>query len=355
MNRSLNVPLGEGRRTPVVTAAMFAVTLAVTIAGPAEAGDTLATIRSRGILRCGVSEGLAGFSIKDAGGRWTGMDVDFCRAVAAVALDDPEKVAFVPVTAAERFPRLLSGDIDLVVCHATWTLKREALLDVQFAGVMYYDGQAFMVPRSAKITRIEDLKDSTICVAKGTTHQANLKECFQNRGLPYTPIVLESLADVSAAFLSGRAQAYSSDMSQLAAVRASAPGGADNYVILSELISKEPLGAVVRGDDRRWLTLVRWVLYALIEAEECGVTGRNVRSMAKTATDPAVKRFLLATDGYENALRIRPDWTVRVIESVGNYGELFERNLGPNSPLRLERGLNRLWTRGGLMYAPPIQ
>ena len=343
------------RRRPFVWAALTICTIGVAlIPASADAGDTLARVKSRKVLRCGVSEGLIGFSVKDPAGEWTGLDVDFCRAVAA-AVGERVKVQFVPLFASARFPALQADEIDLLVRNTTWTLGREAFLGVQFAGVLFYDGQGFMVPRRGKVRRIADLKGVTICVVKGTTSEQNLADYFRAHGWTYQPLVLESVAEIRDALVSGRCQAYTSDASQLASVRMEVPEGTKRYTILPDLISKEPLGPVVRRGDEEWFTLVRWVLLALIQAEELGITRENVRALRDTSTDAAVQRLLGKTGGFGKALGVDNDWVVRVVGTVGNYGEIFERNLGRESVLNLERGLNRLWTQGGLMYAPPFR
>ena len=317
----------------------------------AAAGETLAQVKSRGTLRCGVSEGIAGFSEKDAKGRWSGLDVDFCRAVAAAALGDAEKVTFVPLRASARFPALQSRTIDLLSRDTTWTLAREAGLDVQFAAVLFYDGQAFMVPTASRVKAVAQINGAVVCVEKGTTHERNLTEYFAGRGMSVKPLVIDSATEVADAFFAGRCAAYTSDASQLAAVRLRASGGR-TFRILPDRISKEPLAPVVRSGDDAWLTLVRWVLFALIAAEENGITGKNVRESAKAET---VRRALGADAELGKALGTDSDWSLRAVQSVGNYGEMFERNLGSQSWLKLERGLNRLWTQGGLMYAPPMR
>ena len=321
----------------------------------ASAGDALNGVKSRGILRCGVSEGIQGFSIKGNSGGWTGLDVDFCRAVAAAVLGEGQKVKFVPLFASARFPALKSGQIDLLARNTTWTLGREANLGTLFAGTLFYDGQSFLVPRSSKAHRPEDLAGSTICVVKGTTHEVNLADYFQTRGLSFQPMVTESVLQAREALFAGRCQAYSSDASNLAATRIQAPAGADAFVLMPDRISKEPFGPVVNRGDEQWYTIVKWVFFALIEAEERGITRNNVRTLLNSASDPALMAFLDKHGGYGKALGIPPGWVVRVIETVGNYGEIFERNLGNESPLKLDRGLNRLWTQGGLMYAPPFR
>jgi general L-amino acid transport system substrate-binding protein len=318
-------------------------------------GEMIKRVRSKGVLRCGVSEGLPGFSMKDARGQWTGMDADFCRAVAAAVFGDSKKVDFVSLTAAERFPALRNNSIDLLARNTTWTIGREAGLGVQFVGTLYYDGQGFLVRKGGGVTKFSDLKNATICIEKGTTSQANLDDYFRSKGWKYKPIIFESLIKAQEAFFSGQCTSYTSDRSHLAAVRSGIRDGSKTYTILPGQISKEPLGPVVRRGDEDWFTLVRWVLFALIEAEEIGVTQANVRAKVKEKGDPDLERFLGSSGNFGKTLGISNDWTVRIVESVGNYGEMFERNLGRGSPLKLDRGPNRLWNKGGLMYAPPFR
>ncbi len=302
-----------------------------------------------------MSEGILGFSIKDDRGGWQGLDADFCRAVAAAVLGDGEKVKFIPLVASARFPALKSGRIDLLSRNTTWTLGRESILGVHFVGTLYYDGQSFLVPRSGKARRPEDLADAKICVVRDSTHQQHLADFFSARGLSFAPVVTESVPQAKEALFKGECQAYTADASNLAAIRIEAPGGDDAYVLMPERISKEPLGPVVNGGDEQWLTIVKWVLFVLIEAEERGITRGNVHALRNSTSDPAVMAFLDRDGRYAKALGIHPDWVVRAIETVGNYGEMFERHLGGGSPLKLERGLNRLWSQGGLMYAPPFR
>lgn len=315
-------------------------------------GDTLAQARARGTLRCGVSEGIAGFSAKDASGRWSGIDADFCRAVAAAALGQADKVTFVPLKASGRFPALRTGVVDLLSRNTTWTLARESTLRVQFAGILYYDGQAFMVSRQNGIRSIAGLDHATVCVEKGTSSEDHLATYSAANRLSVKPLVVDSATEVADAFFSGRCSAYTADASQLAAARLRVRDGSQAYAILPERISKEPLGPVVRNDDQRWLTLVRWVLFSLIAAEEAGITQASAGARMR---DPAVARAFEAGADASQALGVEPGWAARAVQSVGNYGEMFDRNLGAQSPLGLERGLNRLWTQGGLMYAPPVR
>jgi general L-amino acid transport system substrate-binding protein len=335
----------------VLLGSLLLVTVGTLPAYAAE-GDTLALVKARGALRCGVSEGIAGFSAKDPSGHWSGIDADFCRAVAAAALGSADRVVFVPLKASARFPALQGGGIDLLARNTTWTLLREGALKIQFAGVLYYDGQAFMVPKGGDAKTITALAGATVCVEKGTSSENQLPEYFAAKGLNVKPLVVDDATKVADAFFAGRCAAYTADASQLAAARLRAPGGPQAYVILPERISKEPLGPAVRGNDENWLILVRWVLFALVAAEEGGVTRDNVQQRMR---DPLVQRALSAGVQVSQALGVEPGWTVRAVQSVGNYGELYDRNLGSRSQLNLERGLNRPWTQGGLMYAPPMR
>ena len=324
-------------------------------AASSQAGDTLRGVKVRNIVRCGVSEGITGFSARDTTGRWSGMEVDFCRAVAAAVLGDREKVKFIPLKASERFPALHTGIIDLLARNTTCTLGREAVLKVMFPGIIFFDGQAFMVPVSSGIRRVEQLHRATICVEKGTTHEHYLPDYFAAHGISCRPLVIDSAKGAADALFARRCAAYTSDASQLAAARLEAPGGAEKFVILPERITKEPIGPVVRRDDYEWYTLVRWVLFALIAAEENNVTSENVDKIRNTSANPAIRRALGMGGGFGKTLGVDDEWVLRAVRSVGNYGEMFERNLGRRSPLGLDRGLNRLWTGGGLMYAPPIR
>lgn len=328
--------------------------LALGLAAPAHSGPTLDRIKARGMLRCGVSEGIPGFSQQDAAGRWQGFDADLCRAVAAAALGDGEQVAFVPLRASTRFPALQSGRIDLLVRNTSWTFTREALLGIEFAAVTFYDGQSFMVPSRSQVTEPTALAGATICVEKGTTHERNLQDFFDRRQLAVTPLVLDSAHAAMAALFAGHCNAYSSDASQLAAARSIAPGGKDAFRILDARISKEPLSPATRSDDQSWTALVRWVVFSLVLAEESGVTRANLETALAERRTPlsrlsADERHLLA-----QALGVTPGWAARAVGTVGNYGEVYARHLGPESPLGITRGPNRLWTQGGLLYAPPI-
>jgi len=325
--------------------------------GPAQAaaGDTIAAVKARGFLRCGVSEGIIGFSAKDASGRWTGLDADFCRAVAAAALGDPEKVEFRPLKPSERFPALNARAVDLLARNTTWTMSREVLLNARFPGVLFYDAQGFMVGASSGVKTAAGLKGTTVCVVKGTTHVEQLIDYFGGGGDGIKPLVIDSEIGAADAFFAGRCRAFTSDVSHLAAARLRAPGGAQAFVILPERISKEPLSPAVASGDDSWFMTVRWVLFALIAAEELRITRANVEAAISEAQGASMRRYIQYEKQYAKALGVRPDWTMRAIKAVGNYGEMFERNFGSESALKLERGPNQPWTQGGLMYTPPLR
>ncbi len=332
-----------------------AAATAMTVSGAAFAGADLDAIVERGELICGVSTGLAGFSLTDSEGTWTGLDVDYCKAVAAAILGDAGAVNYVPLSAQQRFTALQSGEVDLLSRNTTWTLTRDTSLGLNFAGVTFYDGQGFMVPADLGVTSAMELDGASVCVQTGTTTELNLADFFRANGMSYDAVVFESLEESKTAFFNGRCNIYTTDASGLASIRSvDAPNPAD-YVILPELASKEPLGPAVRHGDDQFLDIVKWVVYATIEAEEKGITMDNVADMAASSEDPTVQRLLGQTPGMGEALGLSEDWAVNVISAVGNYGEIFERNVGPDTPLNLPRGLNALWTDGGLMYAMPAR
>ena len=339
----------------LISAVLVALTALVTTAAPASAGATLDAVKKRGELNCGVNTGLAGFSIADAKGHWSGIDADTCRAIAAAVLGDPNKVRFIPHNAEQRFPSLQTGEVDVLARNTTWTLTREASLGLLFAPPTYYDGQGFMVAKKLGVTSAMQLNGATICVQPGTTTELNLADWFTSHHMTFKPLVIENLSDVESAFFSGRCDAYTTDASGLASTRAAKAGNPDDYIILPEIISKEPLAPVVRQGDDQWFNIVKWTVYALINAEEYGVTQANVDEMVAKSTNANVKRLLGVTPGMGKALGLDDQWAVRIIKAVGNYGEMFERNVGVNTPLKLKRGLNALWTKGGLMYGMPIR
>jgi general L-amino acid transport system substrate-binding protein len=333
----------------------LATALAATVAAaPAFAGPTLDKVKSQGAVVCGVSTGLAGFSLADSQGKYTGLDVDYCRALAAAVLGDANKVKFSPLSAQQRFTALQSGEVDLLSRNTTLTLQRDTQLGLNFASPMYYDGQGFMVAKKLGVKSAKDLNGATVCVQPGTTTELNLSDFFRANKIQFKPVVIEKLEEVESAFFSGRCDAYTTDASGLAATRVSKAPKPDDYVILPEIISKEPLAPAVRQGDEEWFDIVKWTVYALIEAEEKGVTSKNVDQMT-SSDDPNVKRLLGATPGMGKSLNLDEKWAYNAIKQVGNYGEIFDRNVGKDSPLKLERGLNDLWTRGGLQYAMPIR
>jgi general L-amino acid transport system substrate-binding protein len=314
------------------------------------AADTLAAIKARGQLVCGVSVNAIGFAVPDARGTFRGLDVDACRAVAAAILGDANKVRFVPTTTQVRFTALQSGEVDLLVRNTTWSLGREAQLGLAFASINFYDGQGFMVRKSSGVTSARQLDGATICVQPGTTTELNLADWFRSHNMRFTPVIIEQVEEIRAAFVSGRCDAYTNDASSLASFRAGQGNGAD-FVLLPEIISKEPLGAVVRKGDWRFFDIVRWSHFAMVTAEEHGITGENIDSFMNSP-NPDIQRLLGRTGDFGRAMGIDNDWAVKIIRQVGNLGETWERNI---TPLGIPRGINGLWTQGGLQYAPPIR
>jgi general L-amino acid transport system substrate-binding protein len=330
-----------------------ATALAATF-GPAQAGQTLDAVKAKGFVQCGVSTGLAGFSNPDDAGNWSGLDVDLCRAVAAAVFGDAEAVKYTPLTSKERFTALQSGEVDVLSRNTTWTLNRDSALGLDFVGVTYYDGQGFMVPKSLGVKSALELDGASVCVQTGTTTELNLADYFRANNMSFSPVVFERPDEVLAAYEQGRCDVYTTDQSGLYAQRIglSEP---DEHVILPEVISKEPLGPVVRHGDNEWGDVVRWTLYAMLEAEELGVSSENVDDMKANSTDPNVRR-LLGLEGEMGAgLALPNEWSYEIIRQVGNYGELFERNVGMSTPLKIERGLNAQWKDGGLQYAMPVR
>jgi general L-amino acid transport system substrate-binding protein len=321
---------------------------------PAEAGKTVDAVKARGQLNCGVSTGVGGFAIADSQGKWAGLTVDFCRAVAAALLGDANKVKFTPLSPQQRFTAVQSGEVDVLSTLATWTLTRDASLGLMYAGVYFYDGQGFLVPKSLNVAHAKELDGAAVCTASGTTSELNLADYFRANNISYKPVVFDSQNEARNAYFSGRCQAFSADVSYLSSIRASDASKADSDVILPEVISKEPLGPVVGRDDIEWFSIIKWTLYALLEAEEKGVTSANIEEKLKS-DDPTVQRLLGTHDGLGSKLGLPDQWAYQVIKQVGNYGEIFERNVGEKTPLRLSRGPNALWTKGGLMYAMPTR
>ena len=315
---------------------------------------TLDEVKSRGKLLCGVNPGLQGFAAPTPEGQWTGFDVDFCKAVAAAALGDASLVAFVPLDAAERFDKLKAGAVDVLARNTTWTMERETKLGLRFAGVSYHDGQGFIVKKLLGVTSALQLSGASICFLSGTTTQANVEDFFREKEMIFTPVMFGKIDELVKAFDEGKCDTYTADLSQLYAVRLKL-ANPDDSVVLADVISKEPLGPAVRQGDEQWLNIVRWTLFALINAEELGVTSAGVEALAADSKSPPVRR-LLGTEGSFGAdLGLDPAWARRAIKATGNYGEIFNRNLGKDSPLAIERGINALWNGGGLLYAPPVR
>jgi general L-amino acid transport system substrate-binding protein len=344
--------IGVNRHAKALGAALIGIATVFTITAAA-AQSRLDTVRQRGVLLCGSNQGLAGFGIADAQGNWTGFDVELCRAVAAAIFDDPRKVRFIPLSAKDRFTALQSGDIDVLSRNTTWTMSRDTQLGFDFAAVTYYDGQAFMVRNKLAIASAKELNGASICVAQGTTNELNVADYFRAAGWKYQVVTFATNEETIKAYESGRCDAITSDASVLASQRLVLAVPAE-HAVLPDIISKEPLGPVVRHGDNQWADIIRWTHLAMVNAEELGITRDNVDDMKKS-TNPEIKR-LLGTEGkFGEAIGVGNDWAYRIIKHVGNYGESFERNLGGGSPLRTPRGLNALWNRGGLQYGIPVR
>lgn len=330
-------------------------TLGAFMTAPAHAGKTLDGIKARGQVVCGVNTGLAGFGAADSAGKWSGLDVDVCRAIAAATLGDAEKIKYVPLNAQQRFTALQSGEVDVLSRNTTFTLTRDASLGLHDTAVTYYDGQGFMVPVKSKIKSAKQLKGQTVCVQSGTTTEKNLTDYSKANGLNIKPVVFEKLEAAENAYFTGRCIAYTTDASGLASTRNKVAKDPKEHVILPELISKEPLGPMVRRGDDEWFAIVKWVIYGLLEAEEYGITQANLEGLKTTSKDPVVQRILGTSEDSGKLLGLSKDWMANAIKATGNYGEIFERNVGPNSPLGLPRGVNNQWNKGGLMYAYPVR
>lgn len=317
------------------------------------AASTLKEVQKRGELQCGVSTGLPGFSATDEKGNWKGLDVDGCKAIAAAVLGDAGKVKYIPLNAKERFTALQSGEIDVLVRGTTWTLTRDTSLGLNFAGVNYYDGQGFMVSKKLGVKSAKDLDGAAICIQAGTTTELNLADYFTQNKMKYQPVVFDSHDQTIKGFEAGRCDVLTSDQSQLYGLRTHLPNP-DDAVLLPEIISKEPLGPVVRQGDDGWFNIVRWSFFAMVNAEDMGVTSKNIDEMKKS-DNPGIRR-LLGLEGIKGkSLGLSDDWAYQIIKQVGNYSEVFERNVGMDSPLKIKRGLNALWSKGGIQYAPPIR
>ncbi|MFA3920431.1 amino acid ABC transporter substrate-binding protein [Ruegeria hyattellae] len=330
-----------------------AATVATLAAGAAMAG-TADDVKARGKLNCGVTTGLAGFAAPDANGEWKGFDVSMCRAVAAAVLGDPNAVEFVPTTGKTRFTALASGEIDLLARNTTWTFSRDVDLKFEFIGVNYYDGQGFLVPKDLGVSSAKELDGATVCIQTGTTTELNLADFFRTNNISYEPVPIETNAEAQQQYLAGACDVYTTDASGLAATRASFEDPSSS-ILLPEIISKEPLGPLVRHGDNEWGDIARWTLNALISAEELGVTSANINDIASSTENPEIKR-LLGTEGtLGEMLGLDAEWAQRAIAAGGNYGEIFAKNIGEDTPIGLARGLNAQWTDGGLLYSPPFR
>jgi general L-amino acid transport system substrate-binding protein len=332
---------------------VLTVALAAGLSTRAASAQTLKTIKERGMLSCGVNTGLPGFSAPDDKGNWAGLDVDICRAIAAAVFNDPSKVKFLPLSAKDRFTALQSGEIDVLSRNTTWTLSRDTSLGANFAGVNYYDGQGFLVKKSLNVNSALELNSAQVCVATGTTTEQNLADYFKGNNMKYEVIAFATAEETVKTYESGRCNVFSSDVSQLYAERLKLSNPAD-HVVLPEVISKEPLGPMVRHGDDQWFDIVKWTLFAMIAAEELGVTQKNVDEMARS-DKPDLRRAFGTEGNLGEQLGLTKDWVLRIIKAVGNYGESFDRNVGAGSKLGIARGLNQLWNKGGIQYAPPIR
>jgi general L-amino acid transport system substrate-binding protein len=332
---------------------VFTLALAAGLSTGAADAQTLKTVKDRGMVSCGVGQGLPGFSVPDDKGNWTGLDVDVCRAIAAAIFNDPSKVKFVPLSAKDRFTALQSGEVDLLSRNTTWTLSRDTSLGANFTGVTYYDGQGFMVKKSLKVNSALELNSASVCVQTGTTTEQNLADYFKGNNMKYEVIAFGTNDEAVKAYESGRCDVFTTDESGLYADRLKLSNPAD-HVVLPEIISKEPLGPMVRHGDDQWFDIVKWVLFAMVTAEEMGVTQKNVDEMAKS-DKPDFKRVFGTEGNLGEQLGLTKDWVSRIVKAVGNYGESFDRNVGAGSKLGIARGLNQLWNKGGIQYAPPIR
>src|SRR6202163_1159564 len=337
------------KRVSLVLTLAFAVGLST----QAASAQTLKTVQDRGMVSCGVSQGLPGFSSPDDKGNWTGLDVDVCRAIAAAIFNDPTKVKFVPLSAKDRFTALQSGEIDVLSRNTTWTLSRDTTLGANFTGVTYYDGQGFLVKKSLKVNSALELNSASVCTQTGTTTELNLADYFRGNNMKYEVIAFGTADETLKAYESGRCDVFTSDVSQLYSEKLKL-ANANDHVILPEIISKEPLGPLVRHGDDQWFDVVKWVHYAMLNAEELGVTSKNVDEALKS-NQPEIRRLLGVEGNFGEQLGLTKDWVVRIVKQSGNYGEVLERNVGTGSKLGISRGINPLWAKGGIQYAPPIR
>ncbi|VCU68728.1 General L-amino acid-binding periplasmic protein AapJ precursor [Pigmentiphaga humi] len=333
---------------------LLAAALLLAGAHAAHAGPTLDAVKKKGFVQCGVSTGVAGFSNPDSKGNWTGLDVDLCKAVAAALFGDASKARLTPLNTQQRFTALQSGEIDVLPRNTSITLQRDTALGLTGVGVNFYDGQGIMVAKKIGVKSAKELDGAAICLQPGTTTELNLADWFRAGKLSFKPVVIDKFDELVRAFAAGRCDAYTTDISALNAIRTTKLPNPDDYVVLPEMISKEPLGPMVRQGDEQWAAIVKWTLNAMIEAEEYGITSKNVDQMLKSP-NPNVQRILGVTPGAGKNLGVDEKWAYNIVKQVGNYGESFERNLGQGSPLKMQRGANALWTKGGLMYALPIR
>jgi len=327
--------------------------LLLAVAAQSASAQTLKAVKDRGILNCGANGTLAGFGLPDAQGKWTGLDVDFCRAIAAAVLNDSEKVKYVPLSAKDRFTALQSGEVDVLARNTTWTSSRDTSLGLNFTGVNYYDGQGFMVRKTLKVNSALELNGASVCVQQGTTTELNLADYFSANKMQLKSVTFATANEAVKAYDAGRCDAYTTDASALYAERLRVTDP-NEHIILPEIISKEPLGPAVRHGDDQWFDIVKWTLFAMMNAEELNISSKNVDEALKS-TNPEIKRFVGTEGNFGEQLGLSKDWAVRIVKQVGNYGESFERNVGLGSTLKIERGLNKLWTKGGIQYAPPIR
>jgi general L-amino acid transport system substrate-binding protein len=333
---------------------IFSVLVSFFIISTFATASTLSDVKARGKLLCGVNSGLLGFALKGVDGKWAGFDVDYCRAVAAAVLNDAEKVDFIPLTVKDRFDALKSGAVDILARNTTWTMERETKMPFRFVGVSYHDGQGFMVSKTIGVNSVFNLTQAAICFLSGTTTQANVEDFFREKEMTFTPVTLETVDELVSAFQANKCDAYTADQSQLYAVRLKL-AKPDEYVILPEVISKEPLGPAVRQGDDQWFNVTRWTLFALVSAEELEIRAPNVDDEKAKSKKPDVRRLLGAEGSFGVDLGLDPEWAARAIKASGNYAEIFDRNLGKGSKLGIERGLNALWNQGGIMYVPPVR
>jgi general L-amino acid transport system substrate-binding protein len=331
----------------------FALASLVGFMGSGAEAQTLKLIQQRGVLNCGANGNLAGFGLPDAQGNWTGFDVDYCRAIAAAIFNDPTKVKFIPLTAKDRFTALQSGEVDVLIRNTTWTSSRDTTNGLNFTGVNYYDGQGFLVRKALKVNSALELNDAAVCVQQGTTTELNLADFFRANNLPYQVVTFATSDETRQAYDSGRCDAFTTDASGLYAERLRLKDP-DEHIVLPEIISKEPLGPAVRHGDDQWHDVVLWTHFALLTAEELGVTQANLEESLKSEK-PDVKRLLGVEGDFGKQIGLENNWAYNIVKSVGNYGEIFERNVGASSPLKIDRGINALWSKKGLQYAPPIR